>query len=82
MAGLSTSREKKGMISITWTQLASAIGALIVIIGAFAYHVDRRFDDLRREIDHRFDDLHRYLEVRFKAVEERIDGVEHPVSKG
>ena len=33
------------------------------ITAAFAYHIERRFSDLRSEINHRLEDLYRYLDL-------------------
>jgi hypothetical protein len=56
-------------LTLTWGQIATLI-AFVAIQGAFAYHVDKRFEDLRR-----------YLEVRFKALEDRVEKLErHPVA--
>jgi hypothetical protein len=45
------------MVSLTWSQVGTIIGAFVVVIGAFSFHIERRFSDLRSEINHRFDDL-------------------------
>jgi len=50
--------------NVTWNQIVTFIGVLLAIQGAFAYHMDRRFQD-----------LHRYLDVRFKAIEDRLEPV-------
>jgi hypothetical protein len=49
-------------ITMTWAHVATLISGFVLIMGAFAYHVERRFSDLRSEISHRFEDLYRYLD--------------------
>lgn len=48
----------------------------MVILGAFAYQMDRRFQDLRSEMNHRFEDLYRYLDMRLKAIDDRLEKLE------
>jgi hypothetical protein len=49
-------------ITTNRTHVSTVIGAFLLIMGAFAYHIERRLSDLRSEINHRFKDLYRYLE--------------------
>jgi hypothetical protein len=63
------------MVGLTWSQVGTLIGAFVVVMGAFAYHIERRFSDLRSEINHRFDDLKDWLRSEIRRLEER------PVSK-
>ena len=58
---------------------ATAVIVLGYIVGF--YFQNKRLDDLRSEVNHRFDDLIRYIEARFKAVEDRLDRLEHPVAR-
>jgi tetrahydromethanopterin S-methyltransferase subunit G len=43
--------------------------------------VNQRIDDLRNEINHRFEDLLRYIDQRFKNLEERLERLEHPITR-
>ena len=43
--------------------------------------VNQRIDDLRNEINHRFEDLLRYIDQRFKKLEERLERLEHPITR-
>jgi len=36
---------------------------------------------LRNEINHRFEDLLRYIDQRFKNLEERLERLEHPITR-
>ncbi|HUI42443.1 MAG TPA: hypothetical protein VL523_10795 [Terriglobia bacterium] len=63
---------------------ATAVIVLGYIVGFYFQRRDseslnRRIDDLRSDVNHRFDDLIRYIDARFKAVEDRLDRLEHPV---
>ena len=33
-------------MNLTWNLVTTIIGAFAAAMGAFAYHIDRRFDDL------------------------------------
>jgi hypothetical protein len=43
-------------VTVTWVQIGMVIGAFVVVFGAFAYHMDKRFDALnerfKRAIEH------------------------------
>jgi len=60
-------------MNLTWNLVTTIIGAFAAAMGAFAYHIDRRFDD-----------LYRYLDVRFNSLERRIEviGLIRRVSSG
>jgi len=47
-------------MNLTWNLVTAIIGAFGAAMGAFAYRIDRRFDD-----------LYRYLDVRFNSLERR-----------
>ena len=64
IAGGAQGRKRRPM-SLTWNQVTAIIGAFVAAMGAFAYHIDRRFDD-----------LYRYLDVRFNSLERRIEVIE------
>ena len=68
------------MVSLSWSQVGTIVGALVVVMGAFAYHMDRRFDavnkrfdDLRSETNKRFDDLRSEMKLGFDAIDKRFD---------
>ncbi len=42
---------------------------------------DKRFDDLKSSIDKRFDDLKDWIRSEIRRLEDRIDRIEHPVSR-
>jgi archaellum component FlaC len=43
--------------------------------------LNKRIDDFRSEINHRFDDLKDWIRSEVKRLEERIERLEHPVSR-
>ena len=49
-------------MNLTWNLVTAIISAFGAAMGAFAYRIDRRFDD-----------LYRYLDVRFNSLEWRIE---------
>jgi len=76
------------MVSLTWSQVGTIIGALVVVMGAFAYHMDRRFDGLRSEmiarfeaVDKRFEDLKLWAQSEFRRLDERIDRLTERIGK-
>jgi hypothetical protein len=69
------------MVSLTWSQVGTIIGAFVVVKGAFSYHIERRFSDLRSEINHRFDDLKLWVQSEFRRLDERLERLEQPLHK-
>lgn len=58
----------------SWLQVVLIIvGIGASLVGAIVYQT--------HYIDKRLDDLIRYLDVRFKALEDRLENLEHPVSR-
>ena len=43
--------------------------------------VNKRIDDLRSEMNHRFDDLKDLMRAELKRIDERLERLEHPVTK-
>ncbi len=43
--------------------------------------MDKRIDDLKSSIDKRFDDLKDWIRSEIRRLEDRIDRIEHPVSR-
>lgn len=66
-------------------QLWSAIIVVVVaqVVGLFyqTNHLDKRIDDLRSEMSHRFDDLKDWIRAELRRIDERIDRLEHPLTR-
>jgi predicted Holliday junction resolvase-like endonuclease len=69
------------MVSLTWSQVGTLIGALVVVMGAFAYHMDKRFDALQNQMNHRFDDLKDWVRAELRRIDERLDSLTERITK-
>lgn len=79
-------------VTFSWAQIATIVGVFVAVMGGYLYHfekrldglekrMDGRFDALQHEIDKRFDDLKDWIRSEIKRVEDRIDHIEHPVTR-
>ncbi len=67
-----------------WAWAAILGGQTAIIIGGYAlgfYFQNRRIDDLRSEINHRFDDFKDWIRAELRRIEERLDRLEHRVTR-
>jgi hypothetical protein len=57
------------MVNLTWAQLAAAGSIFLIVMGAFARYVDKRFDAFEK----RFEDFHKSVNQRFETFEKTIN---------
>ena len=70
------------------TQIWAAAGAIIVsILLTMIYQnarftgLEKRIDDLERNLNNRIDDLKDWIRSEIRRLEDRIDRAEHPIFK-
>lgn len=80
------------MNPIVQSWVFTIVAALIATLVYQTHYIDKAIEGLRNELkaeiaglraemNHRFDDLVRYIDQRFKNVEERLDRLEHAVTR-
>ncbi|GBC88627.1 hypothetical protein HRbin13_00751 [bacterium HR13] len=62
-----------------WVQALTVIASLTAVIGIVANLLNKRIEDLGRNVDRRIDDLKQDVDRRFSEMDRRLDRLEQDI---